>query len=109
MMPMMSSMTLFLTIVEKKKMTVVTAMAPTKAAMMTATKPVSCSEPSESEPPRSSMTSATPTPAPLEMPKMEGSASGLRKAVCSSRPLAASEAPQSRAVMACGRRFSRTM
>ena len=55
------------------------------------------------------MTSATPSPAPLEMPKMPGSASALRKAVCNISPLTASEPPHSRAVMACDRRDSSTM
>ena len=76
---------------------------------MTAMKPVNCSDPRESDPPSSSITSATPRPAPLLMPKMEGSARGLRKAVCSSSPLTASAAPLQRAVTACGSRLSSTI
>ena len=36
------------------------------------------------------------------MPKISGPAKELRKAVCSIKPAADSEAPQSRAVIACG-------
>ena len=60
-------------------------------------------------PPSNSMTSATPKPAPLLMPKMLGPASGLRKAVCSMSPLTASAPPAKSAVTACGRRDSSTM
>ena len=109
MMPMMRSITLLRTSVEKKKMTAITAMAPMKAASRMAAKPLTLTEPMERPPPRKSMTRATPRPAPLLMPKMLGPARGLRKAVCSIRPLTASEAPQKTAVMACGRRDCRTM
>lgn len=63
----------------------------------------------ETLPPNNSMTSATPRPAPLVMPKMDGPASGLRKAVCSNKPLTASALPLSSAVSACGKRFSNTI
>ena len=81
MMPTMSNMTLFRTSVEKKKMSAMTAIAPMKAAISTAAKPLTCKEPMESPPPNNSMTKATPSPAPLLIPKTEGPASGLRKAV----------------------------
>ena len=106
MMPMMSSMTLFLTIVENRKMRPMTVMAPAKAAANTAMKPVTLTEPTDSEPPMPSMTRATPTPAPLLIPKMLGPASGFLNAVCSIRPLTASEPPQRVAVIACGSRLS---
>ena len=60
-------------------------------------------------PPTTSMTSATPRWAPLSMPSTEGPASGLRKAVCSNRPLTDRAAPHIRAVTAWGMRFSTTM
>ena len=104
MMPMISSMTLLRTSVEKKKMTAITAIAPTNAANSTAAKPLILTDPTERPPPRKSMTSATPSPAPLLMPKTLGPANGLRKAVCSISPLTARAAPQSMAVIACGRR-----
>ena len=109
MMPMMSSITLLRTTLEKKKMTAITAIAPTKAAKRMATKPETLTEPAEILPPKSNITSATPKPAPLLIPKILGPAKGLRKAVCSISPLTASAPPQSIAVMACGSRDSRTM
>ena len=81
MMPMMSSITLFFTIVEKNIMSAITAIAPTKAATRTATKPVSENDPAVMLPPRRSITSATPSEAPLLIPKMLGPARGLRNAV----------------------------
>ena len=105
----MSSITLFLTILEKKNMTAITAIAPMNAATRIATKPEILTEPAEMLPPKSSITRATPSPAPLLIPKMLGPASGLRKAVCSISPLTASVPPQSIAVMACGSLDSRMM
>ena len=91
--------------VEKRKMIAVTAMAPTKAAPTTAIKPVQEKSAVLTLPPQSSMTRATPRLAPLLTPKTSGPARGLRKAVCSIRPLAASDAPQSVAVRAWDRRL----
>ena len=105
----MSSMRPWRMMVEKRKMIAVTAMAPTKAAPTTAIKPVQEKSAVLTLPPQSSMTRATPRLAPLLMPKTSGPARGLRKAVCSIRPLAASDAPQSVAVRAWGRRVSRTI
>ena len=109
MMPMMSSMTLFRTMVEKKKMIAITAIAPMKAATRIATNPEILTEPAEMLPPSNNMTRATPRPAPLLIPKILGPARGLRKAVCSISPLTASALPQSIAVIACGRRDSSTI
>ena len=106
---MISSTTLLRTIVEKAKMTAVTAIAPAKAPASTAMKPPTEKAPADSSPPRASITRATPTLAPLLMPKMPGPASGLRKAVWSSSPLTASELPAIIAVTADGRRVSVTM
>ena len=107
--PMMSSITLFLTIVEKRKMSIVTAMAPMNAPRMTAMKPVAWNTPEVMVPPMSSITSATPRLAPPLIPKIEGPASGFLKAVWSISPLTASAPPHRQAVMACGRRVSMTM
>ena len=101
---MMSSMTLLRTRVEKKKITAITAMAPMNAARRIAAKPLMLTEPTEKPPPSMSITKATPSPAPLLIPKTLGPANGLRKAVCNISPLTASAAPQSIAVMACGSR-----
>ena len=109
MMPMMRSMTLLRTIVEKRKMSSMTAMAPMKAAARTATNPVTETLPAEKLPPSQSMTRATPSPAPLLIPKTLGPARGLRKAVWSMSPLTASALPASIAVRACGSRDCRMM
>ena len=85
-------------------------MDPTKAPAMMAVKPVRVVDwVSPRLPPKRSMTSATPRLAPVSMPSIEGPASGLLKAVCSSRPATASAAPESRAATICGRRDSSTM
>ena len=102
-------MTLLRTRVEKKKISDITAIAPTKAATRTAIKPERLTEPAEILPPNNSITRATPSPAPLLMPKTLGPASGLRKAVCSISPLTANAPPASRAVSACGSRDCRMM
>ena len=54
--------------------------------------------------PVSSTTKATPRLAPLEIPKMDGSAKGLRNKVCISKPDTESPMPASKAVTACGNR-----
>ena len=86
-----------------------TSIAPTKAAVSTATNPDSENASVLMLPPQSSITNATPTDAPLLIPKMDGPASGFRKAVWSISPLTASDAPQNIAVTACGNLLSRTM
>ena len=78
---MMSSNSTLPTMEEKNKMSRVTSMAPMKAAKRMAMKPVKENVSVTSEPPHSSMTRATPSPAPALMPKMSGAANGLRKAV----------------------------
>ena len=51
-------------------------------------------------PPKASMTKATPKLAPELIPRMDGPAKGLLKAVCNINPEPAKAAPHSRAVMA---------
>ena len=84
-------------------------MAPRNAPAMTAKKPDSEKAPAESEPPPNNITSATPRLAPELIPKIEGSASGLLKAVCSISPETAKAAPHSKAVIHCGIRDSSTI
>ena len=60
-------------------------------------------------PPRNRRTMATPRLAPASMPRMDGPARGLRKAVCRSRPQVPNAAPVSRAVSICGNRPWRTI
>ena len=81
MMPTMSSMTLLRTMEEATRMSSNTNIAPMKAAKRMAKNPVRVKLPTPTLPPISSMTKATPKPAPLLMPKMLGPANGLRKAV----------------------------
>ena len=76
--------------------------APAKAAMVTpmvdhpgialTAVPLRC--------PVSNTTMATPNPAPLEMPKMEGSAKGFLKRVCIKSPERDRPMPASKAVIA---------
>ena len=108
-MPIISSMTLFLTIPANSSSTAMTAPAPMKAAASTATKPVSDTVPSVMPPPKASITKAAPRLAPLLIPNIEGPARGLRNAVWSNSPLTASELPHSTAVIACGRRVCNMM
>ena len=112
-MPTMSSMVLLWTRPLSMSRMTMTSMEPIKAAMIMASTPATCmSAPSmvvPTTPPIASMTSATPRDAPLVMPRMEGPANGFRKTVCSMSPLAANEAPHSKAVTACGRRALRTI
>ena len=109
MIPMMSSITLLRTMVANTSIRAITNMAPTKAAANVARKPVNEKAPAVILPPRSSITNATPSEAPLLIPKIPGSANGFRKAVCSIRPLTANEAPQSMAVIPCGNLLCNTI
>ena len=87
----------------------VTAKEPKAAPLTTAAVPVSVAAPAVRVPPPISITRATPRLAPLDMPNIEGPASGLRNAVCNISPQAASDAPESRAVMVWGSLDSSTM
>ena len=103
-MPMMRSITLLYTMVEKRKIIPVTAIAPANAAATMASVPVSDSPAMDTAPPMASITTATARAAPLLMPKTSGPARGLRKRVCRSIPVTASPLPASTAVAACGSR-----
>ena len=76
-MPMMSNMTLFLTHCEKTKIMLVTTIAPTKAASKIAIAPPTLNKAVDMLPPMANITSATPNPAPLLIPKIEGPAKGF--------------------------------
>ena len=78
---MISNRMLLLTLVEKSQISAITPMAPANAPAITAIKPDTDHAPAVMVPPEASITSATPKPAPLLMPKIDGSARGLRKAV----------------------------
>ena len=100
MIPMMRSMMSFLTTSENMNTIAITATAPKNAPVKTAAKPLNDKAPVVRLPPKSRMTSAAPTPAPLLMPNIDGSARGLRKAVCNIKPLTASDIPDNKAVTA---------
>ena len=87
----------------------VTIIAPINAARNMAMKPVKVKDHALTEPPKYSMTKATPSPAPPDIPKMEGPANGFLKAVCNIRPLADKAPPHRMAVMDCGNRDSKMM
>ena len=53
------------------------------------------------------MASKAPTPAPPEMPRMYGSANGLRNSTCINAPANASKPPQPKAASVRGKRKSR--
>ena len=92
--------------VEKKRISPITTIDPMKAPSITEKKPDKVNTPVAMLPPPASITNATPRLAPELMPRMDGPASGLLNAVCSISPEAASAAPHSNAVTACGRRDS---
>ena len=81
MIPTISNKTLLRTIVERNKMSAVTEIAPTKAAVRIARKPETVNIEVDTVPPNSNITKATPNPAPELMPNTSGPAKGLRKAV----------------------------
>ena len=75
-------------------------MAPINEAENIATTPEILNEDVTMLPPKKSITTATPNPAPLLIPKTEGSAKGLRNIVWSNNPLNESAAPHNIAVSA---------
>ena len=60
-------------------------------------------------PPKESITTATPRLAPVDMPRIDGPASGLLNAVCSNSPATARAAPENAAVHIIGNRASSTI
>src|SRR5574344_1890566 len=109
MIPIISNIKLLRIMVEKNKSNKMMAAAPVKAASRTSIKPEILKGPAIKLPPKSNITTATPKLAPELIPKIDGSAKGFTKTVCSSNPLTAKPAPQNKAVTACGKRDSRTI
>ena len=93
---------MLLIIVEKKIINDITTIDPRKAPRSIDRNEEMLNERAESAAPPVSITSATPRLAPELIPKIEGPARGLLNTVCNISPLAASDAPQSMAVIACG-------
>ena len=106
---MMSNITWLRTNVEKNRISAITAMAPAKAPSNMEKKPEKLKPAAVMLPPKSSITTATPRPAPELTPSTEAPARGLRKAVCKSKPHTASALPASKAVSAWGKRASHTI
>ena len=86
--------------VEKNSINSITAIEPTNAPSNIEKNDDKVNEREEIAAPPVSMTSATPRLAPELIPKIDGPARGLLNTVCSIRPQAASDAPQSIAVIA---------
>ena len=107
----MSNITLLRTKVEKNIINPKTAVAPAKAAIITAIYPEkeSPAEKFPTVPPNNNITKATPKLAPESMPKIEGPAKGFAKRVCNNNPDTASAAPANKAVTACGKRVCNTI
>ena len=95
--------------VEKNRIAPMTTMEPMKAPNTIEKNPERVTPDVAMVPPPRSMTMATPRLAPELIPRIEGPANGLLKAVCSINPDPAKAAPHNRAVSACGIRDSQTM
>lgn len=107
MMPTRIRLTMLLSRELSERMSSKTRKAPMKAAMLM---PIVDHQlkPTRALPP-SKTTKATPKLAPLLIPKMDGSAKGLRKSVCINKPETERPMPANKAVMACGKRKSMMM
>ena len=103
---MMSRVTLPCTFWETHRISVITANEPMMAAMEMTALPIIPVLLRATPPmlPDIKTTRATPSEAPLLIPSTEGPAKGLWKTVCIWRPLMASPAPATMAVIACGSR-----
>lgn len=108
-MPTISNATLLWIIREQTSKSIITTIAPRKAPEIMARKPFTDKSSVVRLPLNTRITIATPRLAPLFIPNMDGPARGLQNAVCSINPQIASDAPQSNAVTACGKRDSNTM
>ena len=104
MIPVISSMRLLRMKVERNRMTAMMSIEPMKAPISTDINPEKVTPPATMAPPVASITIATPRLAPLLIPRMDGPARGLLKAVCNINPDTAKELPHRSAVRAWGRR-----
>ena len=100
---------LLLISVDRKRMIAIMLIAPNVAPIIIEKKLDSVNVWVEIMPPPSIITIATPRLAPESIPNIDGPANGLLNEVWSSRPAQARAAPQSSAVIACGRRDSSMM
>lgn len=104
-MPIMSNIVALFTKEENKSSISSTSMAPIKAPAKVLKYPVDIkSKPMLDNPPPNNMIKATPRLAPVEMPRIEGSASGLLNTVWRSNPHTAKAEPAKIAVIIVGMR-----
>lgn len=102
--PMIINVVIFLTRLLNVRISVKTKLAPKNAARLT---PMFVQSPNDDNafPPKipvNKIVMATPKPAPLLMPNMEGSARGFLNKVCIRSPATDKAAPAKSAVTACG-------
>lgn len=105
-MPKISSIALLLTNIEKIRSIPNTTAEPISAPTSA---PTYCPAPNPSRLPHPSITTATPSDAPVDTPMIDGPARGLAKVVCRSSPATARDAPAASAVSAIGRRTAQTI
>lgn len=102
--PMIINVVIFLTRLLKPSININTKVAPTKAARLTPRLDhipiVESAEPPQK--PVNNIVMATPNPAPLLIPNIEGSARGFLNKVCIKSPATERAAPANIAVKACG-------
>ena len=109
--PMIINVVMFLTRLLKPSISIKTNVAPAKAARLTPRFDqipiVEMAEPPKM--PVNNIVIATPNPAPLLIPNIDGSARGFLNNVCIKSPATDNAAPANRAVMACGNLYSKTI
>ncbi len=109
--PMIIKVVIFLTRLLKPNISIKTKVAPAKAARLTPRFDqipiVEMAEPPKM--PVNNIVIATPNPAPLLIPNIDGSARGFLNNVCIKSPATDNAAPANRAVMACGNLYSKTI
>ena len=109
--PMIINVVIFLTRLLKPSISIKTKVAPKNAAMLT---PIFDHNPKVESafPPKmpvNKIVIATPNPAPLLIPSIEGSARGFLNNVCIKSPATDKAAPAKSAVTACGSLYSKTI
>lgn len=109
--PMIINVVIFLTRLLNPSISIKTNVAPKNAAMLT---PIFDHNPKDDSalPPKipaNNIVIATPNPAPLLIPSIEGSARGFLNNVCIKSPATDNAAPAKSAVTACGSLYSKTI
>ncbi len=104
--PMIINVVMFLILLLNASIIINTKVAPANAARLMPKFDHNPNDDSASPPkmPVNKIVTATPNPAPLLIPNMEGSARGFRNKVCIKSPATDKAAPAKSAVTACGSR-----